>query len=126
MQEEGGLETIQNISSLPEGFSEENSGADIHIHPSGKFLYVSNRGHNSIASFVIDQDSGKLQGLEYTSTQGKTPRNFAISPEGNYLYVANQDSNSIAILEIDEETGKLASRGQPFEAMTPVCIEFTE
>ena len=121
---DGGLETIQTISSLPEGFSEKNSSADIHLHPSGKFLYVSNRGHNSIASFTIDETSGELTALEYTSTRGKTPRNFAVSPDGDHLYAANQDSNSVSIFKIEEESGKLEAVGEPFEAMTPVSLEF--
>ena len=123
---EGGLEIIQNISSLPEGFSEKNSAADIHLHPSGKFLYVSNRGHNSIASFTIDETSGELTALEHTSTRGKTPRNFAISPDGEHLYAANQDSNSVRIFKIEEESGKLQPEGEPLEVMTPVALEFVQ
>jgi 6-phosphogluconolactonase len=121
---EGGLEIIQNISSLPEGFSEKNSAADIHLHPSGKFLYVSNRGHHSIASFTVDGNSGELEVLEHTSTRGKTPRNFAVSPDGEHLYAANQDSNSVAIYKINQESGKLQPEGEPLEVMTPVSLEF--
>nr|WP_245583647.1 beta-propeller fold lactonase family protein [Salinimicrobium xinjiangense] len=121
--ENGGLEPVQKISSLPEGFSEDNSGADIHLHPSGKFLYASNRGHNSIVSFRVDPSSGKLDLLEHTSTLGKTPRNFAISPQGDYLYVANQDSGNISAFVINTD-GSLEQKGEPLPAETPVCLEF--
>jgi 6-phosphogluconolactonase len=124
INENGALQLIQNISSLPDGFTDKNSAADIHLHPSGKFLYASNRGHNSIAAFKIDENSGKLEGIGYTSTFGKTPRNFAISPEGSYLYAANQDSNTISIFKIDPENGELIPHLEPLETKTPVCIEF--
>jgi len=124
INESGGLHLIQNISSLPDDFTDKNSAADIHLHPSGKFLYASNRGHNSIAAFKIDENSGKLEGIGYTSTQGKTPRNFALSPDGSYLYAANQDSNTISIFKIDPENGELIPHLKPLEVKTPVCIEF--
>ncbi len=122
----GGLEKVQTISSLPEDFSGENSAADIHLHPSGEFLYASNRGHNSIAAYKVDEETGTLSNLSFTSTKGKTPRNFAISPNGDFLYVANQDSNNIAVFEIDEKSGNIQIQGKPLEAMTPVSIEFVE
>lgn len=124
INETGGLQFIQNISSLPGYFTDKNSAADIHLHPSGEFLYASNRGHNSIAAFKIDDNSGKLASIGYTPTQGKNPRNFAISPDGSYLYAANQDSNSIAIFKIDPENGELIPHLEPLEVKTPVCIEF--
>jgi 6-phosphogluconolactonase len=124
INETGGLQLIQNISSLPDDFTDKNSAADIHLHPSGKFLYASNRGHNSIAAFRIDENSGKLEGVGYTSTLGKTPRNFAISPNGSYLYAANQDSNTISIFKIDPKNGELSPYLEPLEVKTPVCIEF--
>ncbi len=124
INETGTLRLIQNISSLPEGFADKNSAADIHLHSSGKFLYASNRGHNSIAAFKIDKNSGKLEAISYTSTLGKTPRNFAISPEGSYLYAANQDSNTISIFKINPKNGELIPHLEPLEAKTPVCIEF--
>lgn len=124
INETGGLQFIQNISSLPDDFTDKNFAADIHLHPSGEFLYASNRGHNSIAAFKIDENSGKLESIGYTSTQGKTPRNFAISPDGSYLYAANQDSNSITIFKIDPENGELIPHLEPLEVKTPVCIEF--
>lgn len=120
----GGLEIIQNISSLPVDFHGKSAAADIHFHPSGKYLYVSNRGHNSIAVFNVDSETGKLSVLDFSSTEGKTPRNFAISPDGRFLYAANQDSSSISEYTIDENTGKLQLCREPLEVMTPVCIEF--
>ena len=124
INESGGLQLIQNKSSLPQDFTDKNSAADIHLHPSGKFLYASNRGHNSIAGFKIDLSSGKLKSLGHTSTQGETPRNFAISRDGSYLYAANQDSNTISIFKINSENGELTPHLEPLEVKTPVCIEF--
>lgn len=120
----GGLGLIQTISSLPENFTDKNSAADIHLHPSGKFIYASNRGHNSIAGFKIDKKSGKLAPIGHTLAQGETPRNFAISPDGSYLYAANQDSNTISIFKINAENGELTPHLEPLEVKTPVCIEF--
>ena len=122
----GGLEKVQVISSLPEGFSGENSAADIHLHPSGKLLYTSNRGHNSITAYNVDQETGKLSNPRFTATRGKTPRSFAISPDGEFLYVANQDSNNIAVFVIDEKGENLDAQGSPLEVMTPVSIEFVK
>ncbi len=121
---DGGLKLIQNITSLPEDFTEMNSAADIHIHPSGKFLYASNRGHNTIASYKVDKNTGRLKNIEYVPTFGKAPRNFAISKNGKFLYVANQDSNNISIFNIDPRNGKLTSQLEPLEIKTPVSLEF--
>ena len=121
---DGGLKLIQNITSLPEDFTENNSAADIHIHPSGKFLYISNRGHNTIASYKIDKITGMLKNIEYAPTFGKTPRNFTISENGKFLYVANQDSNNISIFNIDPKNGKLTTQLAPLEINTPVSLEF--
>ena len=126
VKENGGLEVLQNTPSLPEGFDGKNSAADIHLHPSGDFLYVSNRGHNSIASYKINKESGKLSSTGFWSTGGKTPRNFAIGPNGKFLYVANQDSNNIGIFKIDLKTGILNQVLNPVEADTPVCIDFAQ
>jgi len=120
----GKLIHLQDISSLPKGFTGENSAADIHIHPSGEFLYVSNRGHNSIGAFLINHKTGSLENIGFTATQGATPRNFAISPNGDFLYIANQDSNNLVSFKIESETGKLAQIGKKLVIKTPVCIEF--
>lgn len=117
----GGLEVVQTISTLPNDFSDPNSAADIHLHPSGDFLYASNRGHNSIVSYKIHQ--GKLRVLGFTPTSGETPRNFAIDSRGTFLYVANQDSDSIISFRINSSTGELRQVASKIEVKTPVCIE---
>lgn len=121
---EGNLEHLADESTLPEGFEGENSAADIHLHPSGQFLYVSNRGHNSIASFRINDSSGTLVNTGFTSTGGEKPRSFAISPQGTAVYAANQDSDNILMLNIDPNTGMLTSNDLELEIWTPVSIEF--
>ncbi|WP_300441586.1 lactonase family protein [Christiangramia sp.] len=122
---DGGLELIQNKSSLPESYKQSNSGADIHIHPSGKFIYASNRGHNSIAIFKVE-DSGMLSNVDFVPVAGKTPRNFAISPFGKYLYAASQDTGNITTYKINADTGKLKPQEPVFEIKTPVCLEFVK
>lgn len=119
----GTLTSIQSMSSLPENYRGKNSCADIHIHPSGKFLYGSNRGHNSIVAFSIAA-SGKLKPIGHTFTGGQVPRNFAIDKTGNYIYVANQNSDNIVQLNVDPLTGQLSASKLKTEVMTPVCIEF--
>lgn len=119
----GVLETLQTISTLPPGFSGNNSTAEIAVHPSGKFLYGSNRGHDSIAIFAVDSSSGRLTLVGHEPTQGKTPRNFAVDPSGSYLLAANQDSDSVVVFRIDPATGKLRPTGQSVEVPMPVCIE---
>ncbi|MGS2761633.1 lactonase family protein [Sinomicrobium sp. M5D2P9] len=121
--EKGLLSEIQTISTLPETFNKSSSAADIHVHPNGKFLYGSNRGHNSIVVYAIDQENGKLSLVQHQSVQGKTPRNFAIHPSGKQLYAANQDSGNIVQFAIDGETGKLSFETE-LEVNSPVCIKF--
>ncbi|WBL23718.1 lactonase family protein [Zunongwangia sp. HRR-M8] len=124
VEENGGLTLLNSVSSIPEDFEEDNSGADIHISPSGDYLYASNRGHNSIAIFKINKENGEIKQLGFASTNGKTPRNFAISKNGSYLYAANQDSGDIQSYKIDETNGTLDVLGDPVAVPTPVCIEF--
>jgi 6-phosphogluconolactonase len=119
----GTLKTLQRVSALPEAFQGANTCADIHVHPSGRFLYGSNRGHNSIAIFAIDGKTGLLRLLGHESTQGKTPRNFAIDPSGTFLLAANQDSNNIVSFRINQDAGKLTPTGQVCEVSMPVCIK---
>jgi len=121
----GTLASLKTISTLPEGFNKgSNTTAEVQVHPSGRFLYGSNRGHNSIAIFAIDAASGRLRSLGHQSTQGKTPRSFAIDPAGAYLLAANQDSDNIVLLAIDGQTGVLRPTGQSVSVGAPVCIEF--
>jgi 6-phosphogluconolactonase len=120
----GELKTLQAASTLPEGFIGENSTAEVQVSPNGRFLYGSNRGHNSIAIFAINPQTGLLTYAGYEPTQGKTPRNFAIEPTGNYLIAANQDSDSLVVFRIDANTGRLKPTGQVVEAPMPVCVTF--
>mgnify|MGYP001574446316 FL=1 len=121
----GTLKEIQTVPTLPSGASTVGvTCADIHVSPNGKFLYASNRGHNSIVSYKIDEQSGKLEYIEHTSTQGKTPRNFAIEPNGKFLLVANQNSDNVVVFRIDEKTGKLKATKNIAKVPVPVCLKF--
>ncbi len=120
----GALEMLQEIKTLPNGFKEPSFAADVVVHPSGKFVYGSNRGHNSIAVFAVDANSGKLQRVQIARTQGKTPRNFAIDPSGKFLLAENQDSNNVVVFRIDDQTGHLTPTGKAVPVPSPVCIRF--
>ena len=120
----GGLSPQQTISTLPPGFAGASFCADVHVSRDGKFLYGSNRGHNSIVVFSIDPKSGQLSLVEHVSTGGDWPRNFVIDPTGTYLLVANQRSDSVVTFRIDPSTGRLTRTGQPAEIPTPVCLKF--
>jgi 6-phosphogluconolactonase len=119
----GVLTDVQTVSTLPEEV-EGNSTAEVQVHPSGKFVYGSNRGHNSIAAFAVDTKSGKLTAIGHQSTGGKTPRNFAIDPSGKFLLAENQDSDNIVVLAIDTGSGKLSSTGNEITIPKPVCVKF--
>ncbi len=121
----GTLKEIQIVSTLPAGVSTVGATcADIHVSPNGKFLYGSNRGHNSIVSYKIHEKTGRLEYIEHTLTGGKKPRNFAIAPDGKFLLVANQDSDNIVVFRIDEKTGKLQTTGNMAQVPVPVCLKF--
>jgi 6-phosphogluconolactonase len=122
---QGALKELQTISTLPEEFRGNNTCAEVQVSPSGKFVYGSNRGHDSIAVFAIDPSSGKLSFVEHQFTQGKAPRYFGIDPTGQWLLAANQDSNSIVVFHIDAKTGRLTPTGQVVEIGSPVCLAFT-
>ena len=122
----GAMETIHSTGTLPDGFTEDNTTAHIEVHPSGNFLYASNRGHDSIAVFTIDQATGKLTAQGQTKTGGKTPRNFTQDPTGNYLLAANQNSNDIFVFKIDGQTGTLTPTGARIEIPAPVCLVFAK
>lgn len=115
---------VQYISALPATYIGISYCAAIHISPDNKFLYVSNRGHDSIAIFEIDQDTGKLAMISLTSTNGKFPRDFAIDPLGNILLVANQHSDTIVPFRIQHESGKLEVCGDAITVPSPVCVKF--
>jgi len=120
----GSLREVQNITTLPAGFSGENNCAEIQVDRAGKFVYASNRGDDSIAVFSIHPKQGTLTHVERVSTQGKTPRNFSLDPTGNFLLAANQDSNNLVTFKVDRKSGKLTPAGQVLEVPSCVCIEF--
>jgi 6-phosphogluconolactonase len=119
----GILKESQTESTLPRGFTGNNSTAEVQAHPSGKFVYGSNRGHNSIAIFAVDSPSGKVRLVGHQSHHIKTPRNFSIDPTGRYLLVANQGGASIVVFRIDTNTGALTPTGDEGPVPTPVCIK---
>jgi 6-phosphogluconolactonase len=119
----GTLKEVQTTSVLPTDFKGANTAADIHVAPDGRFLYCSNRGHDSIAAFRLDAKTGRLRLFGHTPTGGKTPRNFAIDPSGRFLLVANQNSDSIVTFRLDPQTGALTPTGQTVEVPTPVCLK---
>ncbi len=120
----GELKETQTISTLPADFAGKSSCAELQVAPSGRFLYGSNRGHDSIVIYSIDQSTGKLSLVDHTSTQGKVPRNFAIEPGGRWLLAANQNSDSVVSFAIDPRSGKLSATGHSVEIPVPVCIVF--
>ena len=122
--EAGQLKAFQSVSTLPDGWDGENTTAEIRVHPSGRFVYASNRGHDSIAGFAVDDASGSLTGLGQTPTQGKVPRNFNISPDGRFLLAANQETNTVVAFRINTDTGALEPTGGKADVATPVCVLF--
>jgi 6-phosphogluconolactonase len=119
-----GFVNVQNMSTLPKGFSGRNDAAEIALHPNGKFLYTSNRGEDTIAIFSIDPAKGTLTFVARVSTGGKEPRHFAIDPTGKFLLAENQLSNNIVVFKIDRATGGLTPTGQVVDVPSPVCIAF--
>jgi 6-phosphogluconolactonase len=120
----GKLTAIQTVSTLPAGFEGNNSTAEVQVHPSGRFVYGSNRGHDSIAIFAVDAPTGKLTPVGHELTQGETPRNFALDPTGTWLLAENQRTGTVVVFRIDQQTGKLSATGQVLEIPSPVCIKF--
>jgi 6-phosphogluconolactonase len=120
----GGLTQIQTINTLPAGFEASNTTAEVVVHPGGRFIYGSNRGHDSIAAFSIDEQTGRLAAIGHYPTQGKTPRNFNIDPSGRYLVVANQNTDNLAVFRIDTATGRLDLASTLEGVGAPVCVRF--
>ncbi|MEO5959057.1 MAG: lactonase family protein [Opitutaceae bacterium] len=122
----GELKELQNLSTLPAGETVKpgTSTAEIAVHPSGKFLYGSNRGHNSISVFTVDASTGQLAQVQNQSTLGRTPRHFGIDPTGTWLLAENQDTSNVAVFRIDARTGQLVHTGQLLEVPNPVCSVF--
>ncbi|HUE05340.1 MAG TPA: lactonase family protein [Bryobacteraceae bacterium] len=122
--ERGSFNELQSVRTLPKDFKGENTTAEIAIHPSGRFLYGSNRGHDSIAVYAIDPANGKLTFVEDVATLGKEPRNFALDPTGAYLFAANQNSNTVVVFRINPKNGRLTPAGEKLDVFSPVCVTF--
>jgi 6-phosphogluconolactonase len=120
----GAFSPLETISALPKDYAGRKEAAEISVDPSGKFLYTSNRGHDSIAIFEISPAKGTLKSLGQVLSGGKTPRHFAIDPTGRYLLAENEESNNIVVFHIDPATGNLTPTGQTIEVPSPVCITF--
>ncbi len=121
---DGDLEEMQQLSTLPSNYTDVSYVADIHAHPNGRFVYVSNRGHNSIATFRVEGQSGRLIPVGHTSTEGDWPRNFNLTPDGKFLLVANRRTDDIAIFRIDPQTGMPKYTGESIHVPSPVCLVF--
>jgi len=120
--EAGSLEEVQTISSLPEGYTGKNLCADLHIH--GNYLYASNRKHDSLVSYLIDETTGRLSYQNHISSGGSEPRGFVIDPSGNFLLAAHEKSDNIVVFRIDPGTGKLSRTGHEAKLSKPVCVRF--
>jgi 6-phosphogluconolactonase len=120
----GTLHELQTVSTVPADYKGQNDTAEIQVHPSGKYVYGSNRGHDSIAVFAVDSKTGTLKMVETVPTQGKTPRGFSIDPTGAYLIAANQATNNLVVFRIDQSSGRLKPTGEVLKAFTPVAVTF--
>ena len=122
--EHGTLKELQTLSTLPQDFKGAKSCAEVQMHPSGRFIYGSNRGHDSIAVYAIDPGTGKLSWVDCQSSGGKTPRHFLIDPSGQWLLAENQDSDNIVVFRLDTATGRLSPTGEVIQVPSPVCAVF--
>lgn len=120
----GQLRESQAVSTLPRGFAGANTTAEIEVHPSGRFIFASNRGDDSIAVFAVEPKRGTLTLVETDSTRGKTPRYFALDPTGTWLLAANQDSDEIVVFRVNPDTGHLTATGEVLHVPSPVCVKF--
>lgn len=120
----GALKPIQEIATLPDGFSDPNTTAEIEVHPNGKFVYGSNRGHDSIVVYKRDPETGRLTFIQHAPCGGKTPRHFKIDPSGKWLVCGHQDSGTLSILSLDPATGRLGEPKNTVSAPKPICILF--
>jgi 6-phosphogluconolactonase len=120
----GTLSEFQTLSTLPPDFKGTSTAAEIQLHPNGRFLYGSNRGHDSIAVFAIDPQTGRLTPVEHAPTLGAKPRHFDFDPTGKWMLVCNHDSNSVTVFRVDDRTGKLTSTGRPLAVPDPFCAQF--
>ena len=122
----GALKELQTITTLPAGFKGASTTAEIAVDREGRFVYCSNRGHESIAVYAIDPAKGTLTSVEIVPSGGKEPRNFQLDPTGHFLLAANQNSNNIAVYRVDQKTGKLTATGQSLDIQAPVCLKFVQ
>ena len=120
----GTLQTVETVPTLPGDFGGESATADIHVEPSGRFLYGSNRGHDSIAIYAIDPASGRLQSRGHVPTGGEHPRNFGIDPSGTFLLAANHRSDTIHTFRLNQDDGSLSPTGHIAQVQAPVCLQF--
>jgi 6-phosphogluconolactonase len=120
----GSLTPRASVSTLPAGHQGESYTAEIEIHPSGRFLYGSNRGHDSLAIFTVDQASGALAPAGHEPTGGNWPRHFTITADGQWLVAANQRSDSLVVFKIDQTSGRLTRTGEPAKVGSPACVVF--
>jgi 6-phosphogluconolactonase len=120
----GRAETVDSVTTLPSGHSGENSTAEIVVHPNGKWLFGSNRGHNSIAVFAIDGADGKLILVDHVPGGGEWPRNFALTPDGGYMLVANQRTDNVVVFRFNADSGKTTPTGDVLNVGSPVCVRF--
>jgi 6-phosphogluconolactonase len=120
----GSLKEFQTISTLPSEFKGNNTCAEVQVDPSGKFVYASNRGHNSIAVFAVNESNGRLSFLECHPSGGKTPRHFALAPGGKWLLAENQDSDNVVVFPVDPVTGRLGKASDQMQIGAPVCAVF--
>jgi 6-phosphogluconolactonase len=118
------LKELETISLLPNDFTGFKSGAEVEVHPNGKFVYASNRGQHSITVFGFDAGKKKLTVLQHQSTLGKSPRHFAIAPGANWLLAENQQSDNIVVFHIDSNSGQLSETGHSVSVGAPVCVAF--
>jgi 6-phosphogluconolactonase len=120
----GGMKEIDTVSTLPAGFNGQSTCAEIAIDTHGRFVYASNRGHNSIGVFAVDSKTGKLSLIQNQNSGGAIPRSFALDPSGDWLIAGNQNTNNIAILKVDRKTGKLSDTGGRLDVGAPVTFVF--
>ena len=120
--ERGHLRPVQIVPTLPPDYTGENTASEIAVAPDARFLYCSNRGHDTIAAFAVNPATGLLSPVSWTPSQGRTPRFIALDPKGRTLYAANEQSDTIVAFQIDPTTGKLTPTGQPIQTPSPVSI----
>jgi 6-phosphogluconolactonase len=120
----GDVQLIQTVRSIPADFSTRNAPADVRIHPNGKFVYSSNRGHDSIAIFKIDEATGNIALVDIVKTQGKTPAGFEFEPSGKFLFVANGGTDNVVTFAVDPDSGKMTPTGAKVTVLKPQYVKF--